>query len=164
MRKTENNSYEKVLNKMLSYCAYQERCTSEVAEKLESYALSSHERGKIIQRLQTDGFINDQRFARIFAGSKFRLKKWGKFKIRHELQIRQIEDELISEALNEIDDIDYVETINNLIINKLKELKEEEKNKIREKTIKYLLSKGFELDLVHQNLTETLKKFNNDDQ
>lgn len=158
VKRTEQHTYTSVLTKMQSYCAYQERCTQEVYQKLQQFDISDHDREKIIHSLNSDGYLDDLRFARIFAGSKFRLKKWGKIKIKFELNTRKIQDDFIREALQEIFEEDYLETINILISNKLKELQGEETLIIREKTIKYLLSKGFELDLVHQNLTRHLNK------
>jgi len=158
VKRTEQHTYTSVLNKIQGYCAYQERCTHEVYQKLEQFDISEHDKIKIVQSLSSDGFLDDLRFARIFAGSKFRLKKWGKIKIQFELRYREIHDDFIIEALQEISEEDYLETINVLINNKLKELHGEDKLIIREKTIKYLLSKGFELDLVHQNLTRHLNK------
>lgn len=162
MGKSQSGSLEAILPKIYSYCAFQERCTTEVLQKLESFNLNQQEKELIIDKLRNDHFIDDLRFAKSFAGGKFRLKKWGKFKIRYELMMRHIEETQIELALNEIEENDYLNTINTLVINKIIELKGEDRNIIREKTVKYLQSKGFELDLVLENLSKNLKNINHD--
>src|SRR5882757_6205956 len=72
--------------KIQKYCAYQERSHQEVKHKLHTYGLTVDEADEIISSLITDNFLNEERFAKAFAGGKFRIKKWGRNKIEHELE------------------------------------------------------------------------------
>src|SRR5438445_10764263 len=87
------------LSKIYRYCAYQERSHREVKAKLFDYGLRSGEVDEIVSRLITEGFLNEERFARAFAGGKFRMMKWGKLKIQRELEIAGLTSKCIARGL-----------------------------------------------------------------
>lgn len=129
-------------------CAYQERCQQEMRDKLYEWGLHSNEVENIIADLISTNFLNEERFAKAFAGGKFRIKKWGKVKIKIELKKRKISDYCIRKGLAEIDDKDYINTLKDVISKKLKE-NAKEKTQIRNyKAAQYAQSRGFEGDLI----------------
>ena len=111
--------------KIKAYCAYQERCHSEVKEKLFSYGLSKNDVEELISKLVVENYLNEERFAIQFAGGKFRIKQWGKTKIRYELRQKQVSGYCIKKALSLIDDSACLETLHKLATLKLKALKKE---------------------------------------
>ncbi|HEV2832336.1 MAG TPA: RecX family transcriptional regulator, partial [Hanamia sp.] len=113
------------LPKIKQYCAYQERCHSEVRDKLYSFGLHKDEVEEIIYTLITENYLNEERFAILYAGSKFRMKQWGKNKIKQSLKFKQISDYCIKRALKEIDNEDYKKAFQKLAEQKLKTLKGE---------------------------------------
>lgn len=136
------------LRKAESTCAYQERCQQEMRDKLFEWGLHSNEVENIIAKLITDNFLNEERFAIAFAGGKFRIKKWGKVKIRIELKKRKISDYCIKKALQEINDKDYLKTIKELIAKKSKEIKGLKDYQRNYKIAQYIASRGFEQELI----------------
>lgn len=129
-------------------CAYQERCQQEMRDKLYEWGLYSTDVENIIANLISDNFLNEERFAKAFAGGKFRIKKWGRIKIKIELKKRKISDYCIKKGMQEIDEKDYSKTLNAIIT---KKLKENPKGKIQirhYKVAQYAISRGFEGDLV----------------
>src|SRR5882762_609956 len=96
-------SQEQALQKAKHYCAYQERCHSEVKEKLYSFGLWKQEVETILSQLIEEGYLNEERFAIQFAGGKFRMKQWGRVKIKYELKQRQVSEYCVKKALKEID-------------------------------------------------------------
>ncbi len=96
--------------KIAAYCAYQERCQKEVRDKLYEYGLSSNEVEKLVTFMILEGFLNEERFAKAFTRGKFRLKRWGKLRIRKELKFRMLNDNCINLGIKEIDDQEYWET------------------------------------------------------
>jgi regulatory protein len=129
-------------------CAYQERCQQEIRDKLYEWGLHSNEVENIIADLISTNFLNEERFAKAFAGGKFRIKKWGKVKIKIELKKRKISDYCIRKGLAEIDDKEYINTLKDVISKKLKE-NSKEKIQIRNyKAAQYAQSRGFEGDLI----------------
>jgi len=144
--------------KIKQYCAYQERCHSEVKDKLHSHGLHKNDVEEIISKLIEDNYLNEERFAIHFAGGKFRIKQWGRVKIKYELKQKQVSEYCIKKALNEIDEEDYFITLQKLADTKLQSLKSEKNIFIKRKKLQdHLRLKGFEGDLVNQVVTKALK-------
>ena len=143
------NSEEKnLLLKAERFCAYQERCGYEVEQKLKNLGADQKISSKIIASLRENNFLNEERFAKLFASGKFRIKRWGKNKIRAELRMKKVSDHLISNALDSINEEEYQKTIQHLIIKKGKETGNVEVKIKNQKIFRFLLSKGFESHLV----------------
>ena len=136
-----------ILAKAQHYCAYQERCHQEVKNKLYELGCNTDTVNEVMVRLIETNFLNEERFAKAFAGGKFRTKKWGRLKIKRELTARKISDYCIKAAMKEIDDKDYWECLVQLIEKKLP-TKSDWKD--QQKIITCLMSRRFELDLIKE--------------
>jgi regulatory protein len=134
--------------KAAAYCAYQERTQQEVRDKLYSYGLYGNEVEEVIADLIAENFINEERFAKAYAGGKFRMKKWGRKKIRHGLLQHGISDYCIRVGLEEISDEDYGRTLESLIDKKWSSIMEDDDYKRKNKVAVYVIGKGYEPDLV----------------
>src|SRR5437016_5568769 len=111
------------LSKAQLSCAYQERCQQEMRDKLYEWGLFSDAVESIIANLISDNYLNEERFAKAYAGGKFRIKKWGRIKIKIELKKRKISDYCIRKAMEEIEEVEYIKTLNALIAKKSKEIR-----------------------------------------
>lgn len=138
--------------KIQRYCAYQERCHQEVKNKLYEYGLYSSEVDELLSELITDGFLNEERYAKAFAGGKFRMKKWGRIKITHALEAHGLSKTCIRIGLQEISAEDYSLTLTNLLEKKSTEIDTENIFEKRDKLSKYAIQKGYEPELVWQTL------------
>jgi regulatory protein len=136
--------------KLMQFCAYRDRSQKEVEEKLQEMRMIPAACEQIIIQLMQENFLNEERFARSFARGKFRIKKWGKIRIKQELKFREISTPLINTALTEIDDEQYYSTLQDLAEKKLNLIKETDKFKRKKKLIDHLLSKGYESSLVFE--------------
>ena len=145
---------EALKRKIENYCAYQERSQQQVRQKLYEYGLGTEQVEEIISELIVAGFINEERFAKIYVSGKFRLKKWGRIKIVNGLNQHKISDYCIKKGLAEIDDNDYHETLQLLLSKKKDTLANLNTTEQNNKLIRYATSKGFEYQLV----VETLKQ------
>ena len=134
--------------KIAKYCAYRERATKEVLVKLESLGVNSAQSDQIIDELKKEGFIDDRRFARAYAGGKFRTKKWGKLKIKRELKMRDIGEEDILSGLQEIEGQTYLEVLEQLAKQKYMVVKNDNLYIRKNKVASFLVSKGYESELV----------------
>lgn len=144
---------DQALPKIKQFCAYQERCHSEVKEKLFSFGLNIAEVNSIISELINENYLNEERFAKLFAGGKFRIKNWGKNKIRQQLKSKQVSEYCIKKGLQEIDEEDYYRLFLKLFEQKLQSIKGEKNIFIKKRKIKdFLLQRGFENDLIHDAL------------
>ena len=139
---------EQALQKLKHYCAYQERCHSEVKEKLFSLGVWKKEQDEIIATLIEEGYLNEERFAIAFAGGRFRIEQWGKVKIKYELKQKQVSEYSIKKALKQITEEDYTATLKKLATEKYASLKSEQYLVRKKKTMDYLIAKGFEMELV----------------
>jgi regulatory protein len=149
----KNNKYIKLtpsqaLLKAANYCAYQERCHIEVLEKLSEWGIWGFDAQEILLTLIEQNYLNEERFAIAFAGGKFRVKHWGKVKIKLELKQRDISEYCLNKALNEISDQDYLHTLNEQIDKKWAETKDKNLLSKRAKVARYVIGKGFEQDLI----------------
>ena len=102
----------------------------------------------------SEGFVNEERFAKAFAGGRFRLKKWGRIRIERELVQRQISSYCIKKGLEEIDEEEYIVTLTNLIDKKSSTLSRDNLFELKQHTANYLIRKGFEGELVWDILND----------
>lgn len=144
---------------ILHYCEYQERCHSEVRNKLYELGCVTQDIELHLAKLIENGVLNEERFAKAFAGGRFRVKQWGREKIRQQLRLRKISEYCIKKALLELDEVEYEKALSKLAYKKTAELAKE-RNRIaaKAKLFRYLVQKGYEVDLVKNVLNEFLKK------
>ena len=135
-----------ILKMVLRYCAYQDRCTQEVRNKLATFDMPDSEKVKILKLLVDEGYLDDERYASTFVRSKIHLKKWGVNKIRMALKMKGISDEFISNALSEIDPEIYREELIKVL--KSKKINETDPYKRKAKLAQYAMQKGYEPSLV----------------
>ncbi len=151
-KKSKSINEKEAFLKISSFCAYQERTHDEVRKKLYEYGINKDAVEELISRLITENFINEERFAKSFAGGKFRMKKWGRLKIENELKARGLSAYCIRKGMAEIEDVDYEKTLKELIAKKSAEEKEKNPFKKKHKISQYLIRKGYEPELVWEKL------------
>lgn len=145
---------EQALQKLKQFCGYQERCHSDVREKLFQLSVRRSDHDEIIATLIEEDYLNEERFAIAFARGKFRMNQWGRVKIKVELKNKKISDYCISKALKEINEKEYVQLLKKLAEKKYVSLKNEQYLIRKKKTMDYLLQKGFEWELVGRAVEE----------
>lgn len=148
---------EQALQKLKQYCAYQERSHSEVQQKLWDLGVWRSQHDEIISALIEEDYLNEERFARMFAGGKFRMKEWGRKKIYYALKEKKVSDYNIKKAMQEIDEEVYRKKLAELAEEKYALLKGEQYLVRKKKTQNYLLQKGYEPELISAALA-ALKK------
>lgn len=145
---------QQALQKIYHYCAYQERSHKEVRNKLYSYGLWRNEVEDLLTRLITEDFLNEERFAKSFAGGKFRIKKWGRLKIERELESHGLTRRCVQIGLKEIDQQDYQKTLKSIIHKKWESVNDPSAFKKKDKTARYAISRGYEPEMVWGILKE----------
>jgi len=137
------------LQKARHYCGYQERCHSDVREKLYSFGLRKPQVEAALATLIEENYLNEERFAIQYAGGHFRLKQWGKVRIRYQLRQKQVSEYCIKKALSGIDETEYMQTLARLAEQKWEKLDAGAGFPLRRKQLQeYLLQKGYEADRV----------------
>jgi len=149
---------EQALQKIKQYCAYQERCHSDTKDKLYSFGLFKIDVETILSTLIEEAYLNEERFALLFAGGHFRSKKWGRIKINAALQQKKVSSYNIRKGLQVIDEIAYRKCLLQLASVKWKSVKTEQWMNRMVKTTNYLLQKGYEANLIQEAIAQIRSK------
>jgi len=149
---------EQALQKLRQYCAYQERSHSEVQQKLYELGIRKQDHDEILSTLIEEDYLNEERFAKAFAGGKFRMKDWGRKKIFYALKEKRVSEYSIKQAMKEIDEEDYWKNLKELVEEKYGTLKDEQHLVRKKKTNDYMLQKGYEFDLVTKAVNELINQ------
>jgi regulatory protein len=148
---------EQALQKLRFYCRYQQRCRSEITEKLFELGINKKEHDQLMAELIKENCINDDRFAEAFVSGRFKLKQWGRKKIEKGLKGKRISDEIAQKALEQINKKEYTAILNKLAKERYTSLKHEQYLIRKKKTMDYLMQKGYEWDLIKDALNNLLK-------
>jgi regulatory protein len=151
-------SLAKAKERIAAYCAYQERCISEVRNKLEEFELDPSQIDPILEKLTEEGFLNERRFAEAFVRGRFTVKKWGRVRIRQELKMRDIPEDIILKALELIDGDEYWSVLKYLAERKWQLTQESNILKKKAKMYRFLMFRGFENDLIRDTIEELTKE------
>ncbi|WP_299548262.1 regulatory protein RecX [Seonamhaeicola sp.] len=153
----KNFTVQEATKKLEHYCAYQERCHQEAKQKLQGMNMIPEAIDVIIVHLLEHNYLNEARFAKTFVMGKFRIKKWGRRRLTHELKKKDVSKVNINQALAEIAETDYIEVFNDLAEKRAHSIKESDKSKKRKKLIDYLLYRGWESHLVYEKASDIIR-------
>lgn len=145
-----NNEKTFLLNKLLKLCSQKEICINDAYEKMQDSDLKHDEKDEIIKILCQKGFIDEKRYAKAFVHDKIFINKWGKVKIKYYLKLKKINEQLISNALSEIEKEEYIKIFLSVAKTKLKSIKENNEIKRKQKLIQYLMQKGVEFEIADE--------------
>ena len=148
MNKRKKLEKSEALKKLQRYCAYQDRCHQEVRTKLIELGLYGMDLEEIMVDLISEKFLDEERFAKSYAGGKFRIKRWGRIRIIQELKRRQISPYCIKKGLAEIDEADYLKTLESTLDKKRPTMKQKKVFHLNRDLAQYVINKGFEAHLV----------------
>ena len=151
----KNIGTERALQKIKHYCSYQERSHQEVKEKLYGFGLYKDEVESLLSQMIEENYLNEERYAIAFAGGKFRIRQWGRIKIKYELKQKRVSEYCIKKGLASIAEDDYKKTLQKLFEEK-KELLKKEKNELNKKQRLrfFLVQKGYEPQLISELLSK----------
>ena len=136
------------LNKAAAYCTLCERCISEVSAKLTTWGVPYALQEEIISRLTNEKFIDETRYCRAFVNDKVRFNRWGRLKITAALREKRLPQEYIKEAMDNIDEDAYQQSLQETIDIKRRELKGKDDFATQQKIIRHAASRGYEPSLI----------------
>ncbi|MFL2622049.1 MAG: regulatory protein RecX [Flavobacteriaceae bacterium] len=145
---------EQALSRLQRYCTYQDRCHIEVERKLTEMRMIPQAKEQIIMSLIEDDYLNEERFALAFVKGKFRIKKWGRIRLKAELKKRKISKYLIKSALEQISEKDYLFTLEELANRKANSIKADSILLKKKKLADYLIYRGWESSLVNNKVNQ----------
>lgn len=164
--KVKTWSKDEALAKMSMLCAESEKCKSDIAEKLRKHGLSSDNVSEILAYLERERFIDEARYSVFFAKDKYKFSKWGRKKIEYALKMKKIPISYIQDALEEIPDDAYEETMMASLTSKLKTIKFQNRYDAKAKLYRFAVSRGYEsgmaLEAIDKILNDNLEEDDNE--
>ncbi|MDA9373565.1 RecX family transcriptional regulator [Flavobacteriaceae bacterium] len=152
--KSGNFTVNEIEFKLKQYCSYQDRCHNEVEKKLKTFDVISEVKEQIISNLISENYLNETRFCKSFVRGKFKIKNWGKRKITLELKNRKVSNYNLKEGLKEINEIDYLDKLENIFNKKLASLDHLSLINKKKKILSFLLYRGWETNLIYEKLNQ----------
>jgi regulatory protein len=150
------SNYRQAVSRISEICSKSEKSRSEVIRKLKEWELTAEEISKAVEFLISEKYIDDQRYAGSFVRDKFRFNKWGRIKIAFMLRQKGIDEVVISNALNDISDEEYRETLTGLLKAKVRSVKGKSNYEKVSKLAAFAQSHGFEAGLAIEISRELL--------
>lgn len=146
-KKKRELSAQSALSKVMFICSRQEKCSFDIRKKLRDWEISSDDQNQIIQTLIDENFLNEERYTNFYVRDKFKFNRWGRIKIAHHLKQKQIPEYIISDAIEQLDESEYIQNLHDILEIKLKTTKEEDPYQLRAKLFRFVQGRGFESQL-----------------
>ena len=147
-QKTEQDAYLT----LAALCAQAEHCQWEMLEKMRRWELPEEEQARVMQRLVSERYVDDERYARAFVKDKVRYNKWGRRKVEQALWQKHIDDDIRQRVLDEVDDSEYLAVLKPLLQQKRRSTKAANDYELNQKLVRFAVSRGFTFDIIRQCL------------
>ena len=141
-------------DRLKDYCALQDRCQLEVIQKMKDWGLLKITQEHLLEILIQEKYVDEERYSKSFCRGKFKIKKWGKHKIIHELKKKKISETCILNGLKEINEIEYLKELERLYKKKKNNIDDKNHFIKKKKIATYLINKGYESNLVWDKVRE----------
>lgn len=145
-QKTEQEAYLT----LSALCAQAEHCQWEMTEKMRRWELAEEAQARVMQRLVSERYVDDERYARAFVKDKVRYNKWGRRKVEQALWQKHIDESVRQQVLDEVDDDEYISILRPMLQQKRKSTKASSDYELNGKLIKFAMSRGFTMDIIKQ--------------
>lgn len=152
-----NEEYAQYLQRMMSVCSNNEKCASDIEQKLNKWSIPEEDIQKILRDLQDNDFINHTRYVESFINDKLKFNHWGRRKIAYALRIKNIDETLIQTKLDEIDPMFYERILKEELKKKINKLPKPLDQNGKDKTLRFLVQKGFEYGKVFDILEKEIE-------
>ncbi|MCR4958302.1 MAG: RecX family transcriptional regulator [Prevotella sp.] len=150
MERSQPMTAQQAFSKLSALCARSEHCQHDMLEKMRQWGVSAEDQAAVMQRLVSERYVDDARFARAFVLDKVRYNKWGRRKVEQALWLKHIDKQTAAEALDDISDEEYVAVLRPLLKQKRKSTKAQSEYELTMKLIKFALGHGFTMDIIRQ--------------
>jgi regulatory protein len=144
-------------SKMAQLCSRSEQCSADIRKKIIAFELVSEVVDEIIEKLRVEEFLNDERYVKAFVSDKFKFNKWGKVKIRHNLRMKGLAEDIIREGLNNIDEEKYKTVLIKTMKDKAKTVKKKSKFEKMGQIIRFAQTRGFEPEMIHRYINSVVE-------
>ena len=133
-------------------CAQAEHCQHEMLEKMQKWGLSDEAQARVMEKLVSGRYVDDERYARAFVSDKVRYNKWGSRKVEQALWQKHIDEDIRQRVLDEVTDSEYISVLRPLLQQKRKSLRAVNDYEQNQKLVRFALGRGFTFDIIRQCL------------
>ncbi len=145
---------EEAFNKLAAMCSTSEYCRFDMQEKLYKWSVPLDEMKRVLDKLENEKYIDEERFCRAYVKDKFRFSKWGKKKISYSLALKKISPTVSARFMHEIENEEYLEVLRNILVTKRKSIRAKDAYELNGKLIRFAMSRGFELEDIKRCITD----------
>lgn len=131
-------------------CARSEHCQHDLTEKMRRWEMTDEAQARVMQRLVSERYVDDERYARAFVRDKIKYNKWGRRKVEQALWQKHIDDDIRQRVISEVDDEEYLSVLRPLLKQKRRSTKAESDYEQNQKLVRFALSRGFTYDIIRQ--------------
>ena len=139
-------------------CSRKECCSKEMFDKAISWGCTSVEAGELVEFLVEQKFVDERRYTEAFVNDKLRLNKWGRGKIAYMLRMLNIDNEIIADVFSEVDDVEYQRILSGELQKKYRSIRQGTSCELSAKLFRFAASRGFEAELINDELLKMIKK------
>ena len=144
--KTEQEAYLT----LAALCAQAEHCQWEMLEKMRRWEVPEEAQARVMQRLVSERYVDDERYAQAFVKDKIRYNKWGRRKVDQALWQKHIDEDIRKRVLDEVDDDEYLKVLRPLLKQKRKSTKANSDYELNQKLMRFAMGRGFTFDIIRQ--------------
>ncbi len=144
--------FKAAYNKTTALCARREFCSGDMIKKLKNWEVSDEIISKVINQLKEEKFIDDTHYARFFVRDKAKFNRWGEQKIIWAMRQKQISQEVIQEAINQLNQDELQNTLLQLLKEKNRQIKEDNSYKRKTALVRFATSRGFNYAQIQKGL------------
>ena len=141
---------EQALQKLAALCSQSEHCTSEMKEKMTRWGIDEDAQQRAVEYLVANRYVDDRRYARSFVNDKLKYNKWGPRKIEQSLWMKHIDESILREALDDVDNEEYISVLRPLLTSKRKTTKAETDYEMNQKLLRFAIGRGFTFEQVKE--------------
>ena len=141
---------EQALQKLAALCSQSEHCTSEMKEKMTRWGIDEDAQQRVVEYLVANRYVDDRRYARSFVNDKLKYNKWGPRKSEQSLWMKHIDESILREALDDVDNEEYISVLRPLLTSKRKTTKAETDYEMNQKLLRFAIGRGFTFEQVKE--------------
>ena len=149
-------TYSRYLDRAMHLCSRQEKCSSDILGKLKEWGAGETTAQKVLQVLTEKKFVDDLRYAKAYTRQQHTFRKWGRIKIRSVLKQKNIPAGFIDEALAELNEQEYRETLKTELLKKRRGIKAKNRYDLLARLQKFAYGRGYEPELAKEVAEEII--------
>ena len=119
-------------------------------EKMTRWGIDEDAQQRVVEYLVANRYVDDRRYARSFVNDKLKYNKWGPRKIEQPLWMKHIDESILREALDDVDNEEYISVLRPLLTSKRKTTKAETDYEMNQKLLRFAIGRGFTFEQVKE--------------